>query len=242
MADVPEDAGRMLSIDNFRRVRVFNIHRAGIARKGGRGLECSSKRMKVVRIHSDGGCRGNPGPGGWAAVLQYGRHRKEISGAEPATTNNRMELTAAIEALSALKEPCQVEFFTDSNYLRGGITRWIAGWKRNGWRTSAKQRVKNSDLWRLLDAQASRHRIQWFWVKGHSGNRGNERCDQLANAAMDKLNVKLGPEGLKRCLGAFLRQEGDGRAAVSSNVPGVAASFPTQWNPPRRIRGVSSGG
>lgn len=163
--------------------------------------------MKKIRIHSDGGCRGNPGPGGWAAVLQYGAHRKEISGAEPATTNNRMELTAAIEALKALKEPCAVEFFTDSDYLRSGISGWIAGWKRNGWRTKEKRPVKNSDLWRKLDSEAARHRIEWRWVKGHSGDAGNERCDQLANAAMDRVAARYGREGLKECLARFKNQE-----------------------------------
>jgi len=163
--------------------------------------------VKKVCIHTDGGCRGNPGPGAWAAVLRYGEHRKEISGAEPATTNNRMELMAAIEALKVLREPCEVEFFTDSNYLRGGISSWIAGWKRNGWRTKEKKPVRNSDLWRLLDAQASRHRVEWRWVKGHSGEAGNERCDTLANAEMDKIMAKFGREGLKRCLREFLERE-----------------------------------
>lgn len=171
--------------------------------------------MKRIRIHSDGGCRGNPGPGGWAAVLQYGAHQREISGAEPATTNNRMELTAAIEALKALKEPCEVEFFTDSDYLRSGISTWIAGWKRNGWRTKEKKPVKNSDLWRRLDAEVARHRIEWRWVKGHSGDAGNERCDQLANAAMDRIVAKYGREGLKESLARFKSQEAQAEAPAT---------------------------
>lgn len=170
--------------------------------------------MKKIRIHTDGGCRGNPGPGGWAAILQYGPHRKEISGAEPATTNNRMELTAAIEALKALKEPCEVEFFTDSDYLRSGISGWIAGWKRNGWRTAEKKPVRNSDLWRSLDAEAARHRIQWRWVKGHSGDAGNERCDQLANAAMDTLVAKFGRQALNDSLERFKSQQRQGPATA----------------------------
>ncbi len=172
--------------------------------------------MKRIRIHSDGGCRGNPGPGGWAAVLEYGEHRKEISGAEAATTNNRMELTAAIEALRALKERCEVEFFTDSNYLRSGISGWIAGWKRNGWRTSQKKPVKNSDLWQILESEAARHRIQWRWVKGHSGDTGNERCDQLANAAMDKVVARCSREDQKDGLERLLRQEEQGPALPQS--------------------------
>lgn len=162
--------------------------------------------MKKIRIHTDGGCRGNPGPGAWAAVLEYGPHRKEISGAEPATTNNRMELIAAIQALKALKEPCEIGFFTDSDYLRSGISGWIAGWKRNGWRTAEKKPVRNSDLWRSLDAEAARHRIEWRWVKGHSGDAGNERCDQLANTAMDKLVARLGRQALKEALARFKSQ------------------------------------
>lgn len=176
--------------------------------------------MKKIRIHSDGGCRGNPGPGGWAAVLQYGAHRREISGGEPATTNNRMELTAAIEALKALKEPCEVEFFTDSKYLRSGISGWLAGWKRNGWRTADKKPVKNSDLWRSLDAEAARHRVEWRWVRGHSGDAGNERCDRLANAEMDRVVEKYGRKGLQECLERFLR-ESDPAPATARLLEGL---------------------
>src|SRR5882757_7793001 len=119
--------------------------------------------MKEVVVHSDGACRGNPGPGGWAAVLTYGEVRKELSGGVPATTNNRMELKAAIEALGSLTKPCRVRFFTDSKYVQNGISLWLAGWKRNGWRTKAKQAVKNADLWRALDTAASGHEIKWEW-------------------------------------------------------------------------------
>lgn len=140
--------------------------------------------MKKIVIHSDGGCEGNPGPGGWAAVLRYGRHVREIFGGVPATTNNRMELQAAIEALNALKECCTVEFHTDSQYVRLGITEWLPGWKAKGWRTAGRKRVKNEDQWRALESAASRHTIEWKWVKGHAGNADNERCDFLAGEAI----------------------------------------------------------
>ena len=162
--------------------------------------------MKRVEVHSDGGCRGNPGPGGWAFVLTYGSNRKEHSGGVPATTNNRMELQAAIEALTSLKEPCEVEFFTDSNYVRNGICEWMRGWKRNGWRTTSKKPVKNADLWRALDAAAQKHRITWQWLKGHAGHEGNERCDELANAAMDKIQSEFTPEQLQEALEKFLSE------------------------------------
>lgn len=138
-------------------------------------------------MHTDGGCQGNPGPGGWGAVLDFRGQRKEISGGEPATTNNRMELRAAIAALAVLKEPCQVELFTDSEYLRDGISKWLPNWKRNGWKTAAKKPVKNDDLWRELDGLAAGHRIVWRWLKGHAGHALNERCDRLANAQMAKI-------------------------------------------------------
>jgi ribonuclease HI len=143
--------------------------------------------MKKVVIHTDGGCRGNPGPGGWAAVLSCGNRTREISGGVPETTNNRMELQAAIEALKALKEPCEVELFTDSQYVRRGVTEWIGNWKRNGWMTAAKTPVKNADLWRALDEQARRHRVTWRWLKGHAGHAANERCDELARLAIEAL-------------------------------------------------------
>ena len=143
--------------------------------------------MKKVEIFSDGACRGNPGPGGWGALLRFGEHEKPLHGGEANTTNNRMELRAAIEGLKALKEPCEVTLTTDSQYVRKGITEWIHKWKKNGWRTAAKKEVKNSDLWRELDAQSERHTLQWKWVKGHSGHRENEIADQLANRGIDEL-------------------------------------------------------
>jgi ribonuclease HI len=139
-----------------------------------------------VEIFTDGACRGNPGPGGWAALLRTGDKEREICGGEPLTTNNRMELRAAIEALNALKRPCTVELHTDSNYVRDGITKWIHAWQRNGWRTADKKPVKNAELWQdLLDA-AERHRVNWHWVKGHSGHSENDRVDALACAAADE--------------------------------------------------------
>ena len=140
-----------------------------------------------IEIYTDGACRGNPGPGGWAATLQLGAHFRELSGAEPATTNNRMELTAVIEALSALKRESAVRIYTDSEYVRRGITEWLKAWKARDWRTADKKPVKNRDLWERLDTLAARHDIEWHWVKGHSGVPGNERVDRLANAALDAL-------------------------------------------------------
>ncbi|MEM1364259.1 MAG: ribonuclease HI [Pseudomonadota bacterium] len=137
-----------------------------------------------VTIWTDGACSGNPGPGGWGAILRSGEHEKELSGGEVLTTNNRMELMAAIEALNALKRPSDVTLWTDSTYVKGGITGWIEGWKRNGWRTSAKKPVKNDDLWKLLDEATQRHKIQWRWVKGHAGHAENERADELARMGM----------------------------------------------------------
>ena len=135
----------------------------------------------VVEIYTDGACSGNPGPGGWGAVLTYRGREKEIFGGEPATTNNRMELMAAIRALETLTRPTTVHLYTDSVYVRSGITSWLASWKRNGWLTSAKQPVKNADLWQRLEAAAAPHQVQWRWVKGHNGVPGNERADALAN-------------------------------------------------------------
>ena len=138
----------------------------------------------TVTIYTDGACRGNPGPGGWGAVLLYGGHRREISGRDPRTTNNRMELTAAIRALEALKRPSEVALYTDSTYLKDGITRWLPNWKARGWRTAAKAPVKNRDLWEALDALTGRHDVTWHWVRGHAGNAENERADALARAAL----------------------------------------------------------
>jgi ribonuclease HI len=135
-----------------------------------------------VVIYTDGACKGNPGPGGWGAWLRSGAHEREMFGGEAVTTNNRMELTAVIEALTALKKPCTVELFTDSQYVRQGITEWIHNWKRRGWQTSDKKPVKNADLWQQLDAIAGKHDIEWRWVKGHAGDPGNEKADALANA------------------------------------------------------------
>lgn len=137
--------------------------------------------MKTVELFSDGACKGNPGPGGWGVLLRYGDTEKPLCGGEKNTTNNRMELMAAIEGLKALKEPCNVDLTTDSQYVRKGITEWIAGWKRNGWKTAAKKPVKNADLWQQLDEQVQRHEVEWHWVKGHSGHRENEIADELAN-------------------------------------------------------------
>jgi ribonuclease HI len=137
-----------------------------------------------VEIWTDGACSGNPGPGGWAALLRHGSSERELSGGENLTTNNRMELQAAIEALSALKRPCKVILHTDSQYVRGGITEWLANWKRNGWKTADRKPVKNADLWQRLEVAAARHDIRWKWVRGHAGNAENERVDQLARAAV----------------------------------------------------------
>ena len=143
----------------------------------------------IVEIFTDGACRGNPGPGGWAALLRYGSTSKVISGAESATTNNRMELLAAIAALERLTRPCGVVLTTDSQYLRRGITEWIPRWRNNGWRTSQKGAVKNRDLWQRLDAIADRHEIDWRWVKGHSGHPENEQVDRAANTAIDAMQT-----------------------------------------------------
>ncbi|EDY85924.1 RNase H [gamma proteobacterium HTCC5015] len=137
--------------------------------------------MTDVTLYTDGACKGNPGPGGWGVLLIYGGHEKELCGGEAETTNNRMELMAAIEGLNALKRSCRVALYTDSNYVRQGMTQWLANWKKNGWRTAAKKPVKNDDLWQALDAACERHEIEWHWVKGHSGDPGNERADELAN-------------------------------------------------------------
>lgn len=159
--------------------------------------------MKEVIIHTDGGCLGNPGPGAWAAVLRHGDSVREISGGELATTNNRMELRAAIEALNALKQPCAVHIFTDSEYLRNGITAWIKGWKARGWITKEKKPVKNADLWRDLDEACARHQVKWGWLKGHAGHADNERCDVLAGEVMQAIRQKHGAAELEAALAAF---------------------------------------
>jgi ribonuclease HI len=144
---------------------------------------------KVI-IHTDGACSGNPGPGGWGAVLQYNGTVKELKGGAKLTTNNQMELTAAIEALNALKRPCAIELHTDSVYVKDGLTKWIHGWKKNGWRTAAKKPVKNAELWKALDAAVQQHTIDWRWVKGHAGDAMNERADVLANEGMAPFKPK----------------------------------------------------
>jgi ribonuclease HI len=144
-----------------------------------------SEATKRVVIHTDGACSGNPGPGGWGAILEFDGREKELSGGAPATTNNRMELTAAIEALSALTKPSVVELHTDSQYLRQGITSWIRGWRRNGWRTADKKPVKNVDLWQALEPLIERHKVDWRWVRGHAGHDVNERADALARKGME---------------------------------------------------------
>lgn len=139
-----------------------------------------------VTIYTDGGCRGNPGPGGWGAVLIYGGSEKDLYGYEDETTNNRMELMAAIQALEILKRPCKIDLTTDSQYVRQGIMTWMEGWKARGWKTASKKPVKNQDLWQRLDEASKKHDIEWHWVKGHTGHEGNERADDLANRAMDE--------------------------------------------------------
>ena len=143
--------------------------------------------MKRVEVFTDGACKGNPGPGGWGVVLRMGPHEKELSGAEPGTTNNRMELTAVIAALGALKQPCEVHLHTDSRYVIDSITSWIFGWQKNGWKTAAKKPVLNADLWQDLLAATRPHKIKWIWVKGHAGHPENERADQLASDAAESL-------------------------------------------------------
>jgi ribonuclease HI len=143
--------------------------------------------MEQVEIFTDGACRGNPGPGGWGVLLRAKGREKTLCGAERETTNNRMELTAAIMALDALKRPCRVDLTTDSQYVKKGITEWIGNWKRRGWKTADRKAVKNDDLWRRLDAAVARHEVHWHWVRGHSGHPENERADQLANQAIDEM-------------------------------------------------------
>jgi ribonuclease HI len=146
--------------------------------------------MKKVEIFTDGACRGNPGPGGWGVLLRFQGIERELYGGEPDTTNNRMELQAAIEGLKSLKEPCEVSLTTDSVYVRSGITSWLENWKKKGWKTAGRKPVKNVDLWHLLDEQNQRHKVEWHWVKGHSGHRENELADVLANRGIDELLSK----------------------------------------------------
>jgi ribonuclease HI len=164
-----------------------------------------NRAWKKVTIHTDGGCDGNPGPGGWAAVLRFGGHVRELAGGDPATTNNRMELQAAISALMALREPCEVTLFTDSEYLRQGITEWLPVWKRKQWRTVDRKPVKNDDLWRQLDEVAAKHRVGWQWLKGHAGHADNERCDQLAGIEIHKIRRQYTREKLTALRELFQR-------------------------------------
>lgn len=146
--------------------------------------------MKKVIIYTDGACRGNPGPGGWGVLLRYGKHEKKINGADTETTNNRMEIMAAIQALMALQQPCQVELHTDSQYLQKGVSEWLPKWKKNGWKTANKKPVKNMDLWQMLELETERHKVSWHWVKGHSNHKENDLVDALANQAIDDLLKK----------------------------------------------------
>lgn len=185
-----------------------------------KSVDSESLNWPAVVVHTDGGCQGNPGVGAWACVLQSGDRRREHSGGALATTNNRMELSAAIGALRLLKRPCRVTLYTDSDYLRQGITGWIQGWKRNGWKTRDKMPVKNQDLWRELDALAGVHRIEWKWLKGHAGHAENERCDFLAGSMMDRLRREAGPARLAAALkefesGVFLDVDSPGLAPPS---------------------------
>ena len=152
-------------------------------------IACLSRDVPVspVIIHTDGACKGNPGPGGWGAILQVGEKTKELCGGEPLTTNNRMELTAAIMALEALTRPCKIDLHTDSKYVMDGITSWIHGWKARGWKTADKKPVKNDDLWKRLDVARARHEVKWHWVKGHAGHELNERADVLANQGIERM-------------------------------------------------------
>jgi ribonuclease HI len=146
-----------------------------------------TKTRKQVAIFTDGACKGNPGPGGWGALLRMGKHEKELSGGEAETTNNRMEMTAVIRGLSALTEPCAVDLYSDSKYVLDGITKWVEGWKKRGWITASKKPVRNADLWHELIAEADRHDVSWHWVKGHSGHPENDRVDQLASAEAERI-------------------------------------------------------
>jgi ribonuclease HI len=148
--------------------------------------------LKHVQLITDGSCLGNPGKGGWACILRYGEHKRELFGCEPHTTNNRMEITAAIEGLKRLKENCSIEIITDSNYLKNGITTWVHGWKRNGWKTADKKPVVNQDLWILLDDLVTSHRINWTWTKGHALHEDNNRCDELARRAAEEQITNIG--------------------------------------------------
>lgn len=170
-------------------------------------------------LYSDGACEGNPGPGGWAVILTYGQHQREITGGVPATTNNRMELTAAVEGLKALKEPCEVDFFTDSQYVQKGILEWLKDWKARAWRTKDRKDVKNQDLWKQLDAESAKHVIAWRWLKGHAGHEMNERCDVLAKNEILKIRQSYTREQLKSNLEEFRRNSGE--TDSNGKLPGL---------------------
>ncbi|TVU70042.1 ribonuclease HI [Cobetia crustatorum] len=174
----------------FHPLRVFPVSQSPSTPDSAADATADTLPSRVV-IHTDGACRGNPGPGGWGAILVSGKHRKELKGSERETTNNRMEMTAAIEALKALTKRCDVVLWTDSEYVKNGITKWVHGWIKRGWKTAAKQPVKNEELWKALLAQSERHAIEWRWVKGHSGDEGNERADSLANEAIDEMQRRV---------------------------------------------------
>jgi ribonuclease HI len=168
-----------------RRIKLAPEEDPRAATHAGGGAHAHAEPAHAVEIYTDGACKGNPGPGGWGAWLKSGTHEKELFGGEVATTNNRMELTAVIQALSALKQHCNVVLHTDSQYVRNGITEWLPNWIRRGWKTADNKPVKNDDLWRRLAEQAARHRVDWRWVKGHSGHAGNDRADELANRGVE---------------------------------------------------------
>jgi len=150
--------------------------------------------VKKITIYTDGACKGNPGPGGWGVLLEYNGRKKTLHGGEPLTTNNRMEMMAAISALETLREACEITLFTDSKYVMQGLTEWLPGWKARGWKTASKQPVKNQDLWERLDAAVQRHKIEWRWVKGHAGDPGNEMADQLANQGIEQMQAARAAE------------------------------------------------
>ncbi len=179
-----------------------------LARSLREGVERASEAVKNVIIYTDGACKGNPGPGGWAAVLIYGSNVRELTGGAPATTNNRMELQAAIEALQALKEPCKVDLHTDSAYLRNGVTKWVEKWRACGWLTNGKVPVRNQDLWMMLENSQARHAITWHWVKGHGSNPHNIRCDRLAKLQIAEINRSHSHSDLKAHLSTFFQLHG----------------------------------
>ena len=159
--------------------------------------------MKTVTLYTDGACEGNPGPGGWAAILTYKQYVREISGGVPASTNNRMELMAAVEGLRSLREPCEVRLFTDSQYVRNGISEWLREWKQRGWKTKERKPVKNLELWQQLDAEAAKHNVIWHWLKGHAGHDFNERCDLLAKQEIETIRGKSPPNELNSLVEKF---------------------------------------